>query len=68
LTAIYIEIGEEVSCVIKACRTGDPPIDVADPTKAEQQLRFKRRRSDLQKIIGSAWTGSECASTRRRLQ
>jgi hypothetical protein len=42
-----IETGEEVSCALKERRAGDPPVLVADPTKAEEQLRFKARRSEL---------------------
>ncbi|MCF3935163.1 UDP-glucose 4-epimerase GalE [Acuticoccus sp. M5D2P5] len=36
-------------------REGDPPILVADPSRAETALDWRAERSDLQTIIGSAW-------------
>lgn len=66
LDAIRSETGEAVPCAVRERRDGDPPILVADPTKAEQQLRFKAKCSDLQNVIRSAWAWHQKAHPRRR--
>ena len=65
LDAIRVETGEEVPCALRERRAGDPPILIADPAKAERQLRFKAKRSDLQNIIRSAWAWHRQAHPRR---
>jgi len=66
LDAIRIETGEEVPHVLRERRAGDPPILVANATKAERRLRFKAKRSDLPNIIRSAWAWHQKAHPRRR--
>jgi UDP-glucose 4-epimerase/UDP-arabinose 4-epimerase len=55
LDAIRVETGRAVPLTLRERRAGDPPILVADPTKAQSQLHFKAERSDLVNIIRSAW-------------
>lgn len=62
--AIRHETGESVPLVYRERRPGDPAILVADPTRAEQQLGFKARRSDLGHIIRSAWAWHQKAHPR----
>jgi UDP-glucose-4-epimerase GalE len=42
-----------------ARRPGDPPVLVADPSRAAELLRWQARRSDLQTIIGTAFAWHE---------
>jgi UDP-arabinose 4-epimerase len=65
LDAVHAETGLEVPLVFKARRAGDPPILVADPSKAECKLGFKAYRSDLRNIIRSAWAWHQKAHPRR---
>ena len=62
--AIRDETGEQVPFVYRARRAGDPPVLVADSTRAEQELGFKARKSDLGHIIRSAWTWHQTAHPR----
>ena len=66
LDAIRMETGEAVPCALKERRAGDPPILVADPSKAELKLGFKATRSDLQNVIRSAWAWHRKAHPRQR--
>jgi UDP-arabinose 4-epimerase len=64
VNAIHRETGRAVPLVIRERRAGDPAILVADPARAEQQLGFKARRSDLGAIIRSAWAWHQKAHPR----
>jgi UDP-arabinose 4-epimerase len=55
LDAIRAETGRAVPLTLRERRAGDPPILVADPTKAQTWLHFKANRSDLRNVIRSAW-------------
>ena len=66
LDVIRAETGEAVPSTLRERRSGDPPILVANPTKAERQLHFKASRSDLQNIIRSAWAWHQRAHPRLR--
>ena len=63
--AIRHETGRDVPLVVRERRAGDPAILVADPSKAEQKLGFKARRSDLGSIIRSAWAWHQKAHPRK---
>jgi UDP-glucose 4-epimerase len=46
-----------------ARRPGDPPVLVADPSRAAERLGWRAQRSDLQTIISTAFAWHErCAS------
>ncbi|WP_257169845.1 UDP-glucose 4-epimerase GalE [Bradyrhizobium sp. SRS-191] len=62
--AIRRETGEQVPLVYRARRAGDPPVLVADPRLARQELGFMARRSDLGTIIRSAWAWHQTAHPR----
>jgi UDP-glucose 4-epimerase/UDP-arabinose 4-epimerase len=64
LDAVRSETGLDVPLVFKR-RAGDPPILVADPSKAKRKLGFKACRSDLRHIIRSAWAWHQKAHPRR---
>jgi UDP-arabinose 4-epimerase len=55
LEAIQTETGQTVPVLVRERRVGDPPILVADPSKAEKWLGFTASRSGLPNIIRSAW-------------
>lgn len=63
--AIHRETGETVPLSLRERRAGDPAILVADPSRAEHELGFKARRSDLGTIIRSAWAWHQKAHPRR---
>lgn len=65
LDAIEAETGQAVPVVVRERRAGDPPVLVADPTKAERELGFRASRSDLAHIIRSAWAWHQKAHPRR---
>lgn len=62
--AIRNETGEQVPLVYRERRAGDPPILVADPSRAAQELGFKAQRSDLGHVIRSAWAWHQTAHPR----
>ena len=55
LDAVRTETGRSVPQVMRPRRAGDPSTLVADPSLAESRLGFKANRSDLPRIIRSAW-------------
>ena len=54
LTAVEKATGRAVPKRIGPRRAGDPPALVADPSRAENLLKWKAQRS-LQDIVTSAW-------------
>jgi UDP-glucose-4-epimerase GalE len=54
LTAIEDVTGRRVPCRTAARRPGDPPILVADPSRAQSLLSWTARRS-LRQIVSTAW-------------
>ncbi|MGY3448178.1 UDP-glucose 4-epimerase GalE [Bradyrhizobium sp. USDA 4353] len=62
--AIRHETDEQVPLVHRARRAGDPPVLVADPRRARQELGFQARCSDLGTIIRSAWAWHQTAHPR----
>jgi UDP-glucose 4-epimerase/UDP-arabinose 4-epimerase len=66
LDAVQTETGKTVPWVMRARRAGDPPVLVADPSYAERKLGFRATRSDLSRIIRSAWAWHEKAHPRVR--
>jgi UDP-arabinose 4-epimerase len=67
LDAVRCETGLDVPLVFKERRAGDPPILVADPSKAKRKLGFTASRSDLPRIIRSAWAWHQKAHPHRKL-
>jgi len=67
LDAVRSETGRKVPLVFKDRRAGDPPVLVADPSKAQRKLGFKARQSDLRHIIRSAWAWHQKAHPQPRL-
>jgi UDP-glucose 4-epimerase/UDP-arabinose 4-epimerase len=65
IDAVHDETGRAVPLVIRERRAGDPPILVADPTRAEAELGFKATRSSLSTIIQSAWAWHQKAHPAR---
>jgi UDP-glucose-4-epimerase GalE len=47
--------GRGIPTEVAPRRTGDPPILVGDPTRAQTVLRWKPQRSDIKLQIGDAW-------------
>lgn len=47
--------GRSVPHLMAPRRAGDVPFLVADPTKAERELNFKPRHSDIDTIVSTAW-------------
>jgi UDP-arabinose 4-epimerase len=59
--------GASVPHRVTARRPGDPPIVTADAAFAERRLGWRRRHSDLETIISTAWSWSQALhSTRTR--
>jgi UDP-glucose-4-epimerase GalE len=50
--------GHEVPCRVAPPRPGDPPELVADPTRAQDLLKWKAKRS-LEEIVTTAWKWAE---------
>lgn len=48
-------------------RSGDPPVLVADPTRARELLGFSATRSDLPSIVRTAWAWHRKAHPHRRV-
>jgi UDP-arabinose 4-epimerase len=65
LDAVRSETGLDVPLIFKKRRAGDPPVLVADPSKAERKLGFKASQSDLGHIVRSAWAWHQKAHPRR---
>jgi UDP-arabinose 4-epimerase len=55
LLAVERVTGRKIPHTIAGPRAGDPPVLVADPAKAEEQLKWKARYSDLERIVADAW-------------
>jgi UDP-glucose-4-epimerase GalE len=55
LDAIAQETGERVPYTVGPRRPGDPPVLVADPSRARTELGFAPVKSDLKTIIQTAW-------------
>jgi len=55
LGQILLETKKSTPYVVRARRPGDPPVLVADPTRAKTILGFQPRYSDLSTIVSSAW-------------
>jgi UDP-glucose 4-epimerase len=55
LSAAEAVTGKPVPHVIGPRRTGDPPVLVADATRAAAVLRWRPIRPDLNEMVGSAW-------------
>jgi len=54
LTAVEQATGRKVPRRNAPRRPGDPPVLIADPTRAERVLRWKATRS-LEEIVATAW-------------
>lgn len=59
LQQVDAEAGKDTSFAIRPRRHGDPPVLVADPTRAREVLGFVPKYSDLATIIGSAYRWHE---------
>jgi UDP-arabinose 4-epimerase len=57
--------GQAIARREAARRPGDPPVLVADPSRAAQQLGWQARRSDLQTIIRTAFAWHESCAKRQ---
>ena len=62
LSAIKRVTGREVPSRTAPPRAGDPPELVADPTRAENLLNWKAKRS-LDEIVATAWKWDEHVQT-----
>jgi UDP-glucose-4-epimerase GalE len=56
--------GRKLPCRIAPRRPGDPPVLVADPSRAEKRLGWKAKRS-LEEIVSSAWNWAESSRQAR---
>lgn len=65
LQAIEKVAGQRLPPATGPRRSGDPPILVADPTRARQVLGFDPVRSDLATIVQTAWAWHRRAHPRR---
>jgi UDP-glucose-4-epimerase GalE len=63
VTTIERAIGRELNKRIAGRRPGDPPVLLADPSRAEQLLGWKAQRS-LQQMVASAWKFHQLHSQR----
>jgi UDP-glucose-4-epimerase GalE len=59
LSAIFSQAGRTMPLIYHPRRAGDPPILVADPSSAQQNMQFKPVHSDLKTIIRTAWNWHE---------
>jgi UDP-glucose 4-epimerase len=55
ITSVEAVTDREVPRTFHPRRAGDPPILVADASKAHDQLGWTPTRSTLEQMIGSAW-------------
>jgi len=60
LDAVERITGKAVPMRLAARRPGDPPVLVADPSRAQQLLRWKATRS-LDNIVSTAWKWMQCS-------
>jgi UDP-glucose-4-epimerase GalE len=58
--------GRKVPTGLSPHRAGDPPVLVADPTRANKLMKWEARRS-LEEIVSTAWKWAESGNARRRL-
>lgn len=65
LTVIERETGLKMPLVTKPRRAGDPPILVADPSAARNDLGFVPRCSDIATIVKSAWAWHQSTHPRK---
>jgi UDP-glucose 4-epimerase len=54
ISAVEIVTGRKVPYKIVSQRAGDPPILIADPSRAEKILGWKAKRN-LETIVSTAW-------------
>ncbi len=57
LRAAEAVVGRPIPYTTGPRRAGDPPVLVADPTRAQKILGWNAAHQDLGEILGSAWTG-----------
>ncbi len=62
LCAVERVTGKKVPFVMGPRRDGDPPLLVADSTRLQQEVGWKPKYSDLQKIVETAWAWANRAS------
>ena len=55
LDAIARVTGRAVPHIIGQRRPGDPPVLIADPSRARRELGWKPRSSDIDTIVATAW-------------
>ena len=55
IAATEAAVGHEIPFVVGARRAGDPPVLVAQSTRATEVLGWRAARSTLDEMIGSAW-------------
>lgn len=55
LATIGKEAGEPIASVIAPRRAGDPPVLIAEASRARRELGFDPKRSDLTTIVRTAW-------------
>lgn len=65
LTVIERESGLKMPLITKPRRAGDPPILVADPSAARNDLGFVPRCSDIATIVKSAWAWHQSTHPRK---
>jgi UDP-glucose-4-epimerase GalE len=65
LTVIERETGLKMPLITKPRRAGDPPILVADPSAARNDLGFVPRCSDVATIVKSAWAWHQSTHPRK---
>ncbi len=68
LDAIAAETGVVMTVEHADRRDGDPPVLVADASRAQAELGFDPIQSDLKTIVGSAWAWHQRAHPRRTPQ
>ena len=56
IAAAGAAVGHEIPFTVGARRPGDPPVLVAQSTRASEVLGWRAERPTLEEMIGSAWT------------
>ncbi|HEY4121218.1 MAG TPA: UDP-glucose 4-epimerase GalE [Byssovorax sp.] len=56
--------GHDIPASVGPRRPGDPPVLVANPSRAESTLGFAARRSSLEEMIGDAWRFHSASAAR----